>query len=77
MYINIEKAVNLINSDGADALILCDEANMHYMCAFSPSEGYILILKDGTAYHIVDSRYTETALRHAEKTGLNVIEIPQ
>ena len=75
MYINIEKAVKLINEKEADALLLCNEANMHYMCAFSPSEGYILILNDGTAYHLVDSRYTETAQSHAEKTGIKVIEI--
>ncbi len=75
MYINIEKAIKLIKESSADALILSNEANMHYMCAFSPSEGYVLIFKDGSAYHIVDSRYTETAQKHAEKTKLSVIEI--
>ena len=48
---------------------------MHYICSFSPSEGVIIVTKDGNAYHIVDSRYTETAENHAEKTGLKVIEI--
>ncbi len=75
MYVNIEKGIKLINESACDALILCDEANMHYMCGFSPSEGYIIIFKDSAAYHIVDSRYTETAQKHAEKTGLEVIEI--
>ena len=75
MYINLEKAVKLINDKSADVLLLCNEANMHYICTFSPSEGYVAIFNDGTAYHIVDSRYTETAEKHAEKTGLNVIEI--
>lgn len=70
----IEKAVNLINKADADALILFNESNMHYFCGFSPSEGIIFILKDGTAYHIVDSRYTETAQNHAKKTGLTVCE---
>ncbi len=75
MYINIEKAVKLINEESADALILHNEANMHYMCGFSPSEGYVLIFKGGEAYHLVDSRYTETAEKHAEDTELKVIEI--
>lgn len=72
---NKDKCVKIINDLGADGLILCDEANMHYICSFSPSEGMIFILKDGTAYHIVDSRYTETAKNNAKLTGLNVIEI--
>lgn len=72
---NKDKCVKIINDLGADGLILCDEANMHYICSFSPSEGMIFILKDGTAYHIVDSRYTETAENNAKLTGLNVIEI--
>lgn len=72
---NKDKCVKIINDLGADGLVLCDEANMHYICSFSPSEGMILILKDGMAYHIVDSRYTETAENNAKLTGLNVIEI--
>ncbi len=72
---NIEKCINIINQLGADALILCDEANMHYICGFSPSEGRILITKDAKAYHLVDSRYTETARNHSKATGLEVIEI--
>lgn len=70
----IEKAVKLINDINADALILFNESNMHYFCGFSPSEGVVFILKDGTGYHIVDSRYTETAQNHAKKTGLKVCE---
>ncbi len=70
----MNKAVNLINMTGADALILFDESNMHYFCGFSPSEGVVFILKDGTGYHIVDSRYTETAQNHAKETGLTVCE---
>ena len=71
----IEKAVSLINEVNADALLLLNESNMHYFCGFSPSEGVVLIFKDGQAFHIVDSRYTEEAQRHAEETGLEVIEI--
>ncbi len=48
---------------------------MHYLCGFSPSEGAVLLLKDGSAYHFVDSRYTEEAENHAKETGLRVIEI--
>lgn len=70
----IDKAVNLIKNKGADALILFDESNMHYFCGFSPSEGVVFILKDGIGYHIVDSRYTETAQNHAKETGLKVYE---
>lgn len=74
---NIAKCVNIIKEKGADALILLDEANMHYLCSFSPSEGMIVIFSNGDAYHLVDSRYTEIAQIHAEKTGLKVIEISQ
>ena len=71
---NIKKSIKIIENK-ADALLLCNEANMHYICGFSPSEGYIFITKDGAAYHIVDSRYTETAENHAKDTSLRVIEI--
>ncbi len=71
---NFEKCVNLINELNADALLLLNESNMHYLCGFSPSEGVILLLKNGDCYHIVDSRYTETACNHAKKTKINVIE---
>lgn len=70
-----EKILNLINAVNADAVLLLNESNMHYFCGFSPSEGAVLLIKDGTGYHIVDSRYTETAENHSKITGLNVIEI--
>ena len=44
---NIAKCVNIIKEKGADALILLDEANMHYLCSFSPSEGMIVIFSNG------------------------------
>ena len=71
---NIKKCNDLINELGADALLLSNEANMHYICGFSPSEGRILITKNG-AFHLVDSRYTETAFNHSKESGLEVIEI--
>lgn len=71
---NIEKCIKIINERGADALILLDEANMHYLCGFSPSEGIVFITKDGAAYHLVDSRYIETAQANAKATGLTAIE---
>lgn len=71
----IEKSVKLIENLNADALLLLDESNMHYFCGFSPSEGVVLILKNGCGFHIVDSRYTEAAQKHASETGLEVIEI--
>ena len=69
-----EKALKLIKEKGADALLLFNESNMHYFCGFAPSEGIVLILKNGCGYHIVDSRYTETAQNYAKKTGLIVQE---
>lgn len=72
---NTEKLIELVNKNDADALILFNESNMHYACGFSPSEGVVLICKDGIGYHIVDSRYTENAVNHSKSTGLNVIEI--
>ena len=70
---NLTKCLKIIENK-ADALLLCDEANMHYICGFSPSEGYVFIT-GGAAYHIVDSRYTEKAGECAKNTGLKVIEI--
>lgn len=71
---NIQKCINILNSKNADALVLINEANMHYICGFSPSEGMVIIKKNGEAYHLVDSRYTEVAQSNAKNTGLNVIE---
>ncbi|MFR5876194.1 MAG: M24 family metallopeptidase [Eubacterium sp.] len=75
MMMNKNKCINIINETGADAMLLCNEANMHYICGFSPSEGMILTVKDGSSYHLVDSRYTEKAQLNAKQTGLQVIEI--
>lgn len=69
------KINTFMNEIKADAAILLNESNMHYFCGFSPSEGVVFLTKDGTGYHIVDSRYTETAENHAKITGLQVIEI--
>lgn len=71
---NIKKCQEILERKDADALLLLDEANMHYICGFSPSEGAVLVFKDGSAYHIVDSRYTEKAQRHSAENGLEVIE---
>ena len=71
---NIKKCIELINELDADAMLLCDEANMHYLCNFSPSEGMIIITKSA-GIHLVDSRYTETAQNHARENGLEVVEI--
>lgn len=71
----LEKLSQLIIEHNADAMILYDESNMHYACGFSKSEGAVIITKDGKGYHIVDSRYTEIALKYAAKSNLEVIEI--
>lgn len=71
----LEKLSQLIIENNADAMILYDESNMHYACGFSKSEGAVIITKDGKGYHIVDSRYTEIALKYAAKSNLEVIEI--
>lgn len=72
---HIEKIVDLIKKNHSDALLLFNESNMHYACGFSPSEGIVIVTKGGKGYHIVDSRYTETAQEHSMKTGLTVVEI--
>ncbi|MDD6728420.1 MAG: Xaa-Pro peptidase family protein [Eubacteriales bacterium] len=72
---NREKIANLVNENSCDAVLLLNESNMHYACGFSPSEGVVVITSSGEGYHIVDSRYTETAQAHAENTGFKVIEI--
>ncbi len=72
---HIEKIVDLIKKNHSDALLLFNESNMHYACGFSPSEGIVIVTKGGKGYHIVDSRYTETAQEHSKKTGLTVVEI--
>lgn len=71
----IKKCLKIIEDLCCDALLLLNESNMHYLCGFSPSEGVILLLKNGKGYHIVDSRYTEEAQNHAKETGLTVIEM--
>lgn len=71
---NIKKCNKIIDELDADALLVLNESNMHYLCGFSPSEGSILLLKNGDCYHIVDSRYTEAASNHAKETGIKVIE---
>ena len=55
MYINIEKTTKLIQEKECDAVILFNESNMHYLCSFSPSEGVIIITKNGNSYHIASS----------------------
>lgn len=72
---NISKCINILNEKNADCMVLLNEANMHYICGFSPSEGMIAIFKNGKGIHFVDSRYTETAQTHARETGLTVIEV--
>ncbi len=75
MNVNIEKCIKLCNEKSVDGIILCNEANMHYLCGFSPSEGFILLTSSGSGYHLVDSRYTETAEINANESGLEVKEI--
>lgn len=72
---NTEKCLNILKEKGGDALVLLNEANMHYLCGFSPSEGMVIIFKNGDAFHLVDSRYTETAQIHSKESGLKVVEI--
>lgn len=74
MIMHINKIVELANKNNADAVILFNESNMHYACGFSPSEGVVIITGNGAGYHIVDSRYTETAQKNAKNTGLTVVE---
>lgn len=74
---NIEKCTEILKKKGADVLVLMNEANMHYVCNFSPSEGMVVIFANSRAYHLVDSRYTEQALLHSKQNGLTVIEINQ
>ena len=69
-----EKMMNYVKTAGADALLLLDEADMHYVCGFSPSEGMILVTPTAV-FQLVDSRYTETARLHAMDTGVQVTEI--
>lgn len=72
---NLNKCIEVLKKDNVDAMLLLNEANMHYVCGFSPSEGMILITAKGKSYHIVDSRYTETAQIHSKENGLCVVEI--
>lgn len=73
----INEIVNMLNDAQCDSVILLNESNMHYVCGFSPSEGIVIVNKDGSGYHIVDSRYTENAQKHSKDSGLTVIEITQ
>lgn len=71
---NITKCINILKAKNADAMVLLNEANMHYLCGFSPSEGMVVIFQNGNAFHLVDSRYTEAAIAHSKYTGLTAIE---
>lgn len=77
MSIRTEKISKIALEKNADAVILLNESNMHYACGFSPSEGVVIITKDNEAYHLVDSRYTETAINYSAESGMNVIEITE
>ncbi|MFQ8958105.1 MAG: aminopeptidase P family N-terminal domain-containing protein [Eubacterium sp.] len=71
---NIEKCIKIINESSADAIVLCDEANMHYLCGFSPSEGIVAVFKNGDGFHSGSAIYTNGA--GARKgSALTVIEI--
>lgn len=72
---NKDKIAKLVSKNNCDAVILFNESNMHYACGFSPSEGVVIITSNGNGYHIVDSRYTETAIEYSKKNKLKVIEI--
>lgn len=72
---NIAKCVDILADLQADCMLLLDEANMHYLCGFSPSEGAVVVFSNGDAYHLVDSRYTQTAQAHSIDTGLEAFEI--
>lgn len=72
---NITKAPELIKKLNADAIMVTSEENMHYFCSFSPSEGVIILTKNGGGIHFVDSRYTEAAQHYAKKSKLSVREI--
>lgn len=68
-----EKMMNYVKAAGAQGLLLLNEANMHYVCGFSPSEGMIVVTPTAV-YQLVDARYTETAMNHAKETGVQVTE---
>lgn len=72
---NIDKCLDILAQKSADAMVLFDEANMHYLCGFSPSEGVVIVFCNGDAFHLVDSRYTETALSYSASTGMTAMEI--
>lgn len=42
-----EKMMNYVKTAGADALLLLDEADMHYVCGFFPQRGHDLGDTDG------------------------------
>lgn len=43
-----------------DALVLCDLANVRYLCGFSGSDGVLVVTADGQ-FFLTDSRYTTQA----------------
>lgn len=69
-----QKIQALMKEQQLDAILITSEVNCHYFCGFSPSEGMILMFPDGEGIHLVDSRYTVTARRHSQNSGLRVHE---
>ena len=62
-----EKMMNYVKAAGADALLLLDEADMHYVCGFSPSEGMILV----TPFDAGNIAAISAAIRNDQSLGFN------
>ena len=55
-----QQAVDLLNSLKLDALVLCAQDNLRYLCGFTGSDGALIISAEQLVF-LTDSRYTTQA----------------
>ena len=65
----IENLTNVINTLGADALLITHSDNRLYASGFISSRGMVFVTKDADAYYLTDSRYLEAAEKELTDKG--------
>lgn len=68
---NIERIRERLRQEGLDAVLITDERNQRYAAGFPFTDGAVLI-SEGGAWLVTDSRYTEAAGQRAE--GVAVLQ---
>ncbi|MGI6627224.1 MAG: M24 family metallopeptidase [Bacillota bacterium] len=74
---NIQKLSKEVKRRGLDAMMIHTNSrpNRRYLCGFSSSGGVLIVHKTGSAWLMIDGRYTEVAGRYAASHGYRMIGI--